>query len=71
MSLWFVAFQGSTPVGGPIVGVVMAAFGARGGLGLGAVTCAAAAILGVAAIRHQRGLEGEPAAALSAGHGHA
>jgi MFS family permease len=39
MSLWFVAFQGSTPVGGPIVGVVMAAFGARAGLGLGAATC--------------------------------
>ena len=24
MSLWFVAFQGSTPIGGPIVGWVMA-----------------------------------------------
>ena len=39
MSLWFVAFQGSTPIGGPIVGWVMAAFGPRAGLGLGAVTC--------------------------------
>ena len=37
MSLWFVAFQGSTPIGGPIVGWVMAAAGARAGLGLGAV----------------------------------
>ena len=33
MSLWFVAFQGSTPIGGPIVGGVMAGFGARAGLG--------------------------------------
>lgn len=43
MSLWFVAFQGSTPIGGPIVGAVMAAFGARAGLGLGAVATFAAA----------------------------
>jgi MFS family permease len=64
MSLWFVAFQGSTPIGGPIVGVVMAAFGARAGLGLGAVTCAAAAILGVSAMRRQRDLDGEPARAM-------
>ncbi|MBO0769185.1 MAG: MFS transporter [Solirubrobacterales bacterium] len=39
MSLWFVAFQGSTPIGGPIVGAVMSAAGARAGLGLGAVSC--------------------------------
>jgi MFS family permease len=63
MSLWFVAFQGSTPIGGPLVGIAMAAFGARAGLGLGAVACAAAAILGVAAIRRQRGV-GEPANAM-------
>jgi MFS family permease len=63
MSLWFVAFQGSTPIGGPLVGIAMAAFGARAGLGLGAVACAAAAILGVAAIRRQRGV-GEPGTAL-------
>jgi MFS family permease len=64
MSLWFVAFQGSTPIGGPIVGVVMAAFGARAGLGLGAVTCAAAAVLGVAALRRQRDIAGERADAV-------
>ncbi len=51
MSLWFVAFQGSTPIGGPIVGVVMAVLGARAGLGLGAATCLAVALLGVAALR--------------------
>ena len=64
MSLWFVAFQGSTPIGGPIVGVVMAAFGARAGLGLGAVTCATAAVLGVAAVRRQRAVAGERADAV-------
>ena len=39
MSLWFVSFQGSTPIGGPIVGWLMAVAGARAGLGIGAITC--------------------------------
>jgi MFS family permease len=51
MSLWFVAFQGSTPIGGPIVGWVMAQAGARAGLGLGALSCLAVALLGLLALR--------------------
>jgi MFS family permease len=51
MSLWFVAFQGSTPIGGPIIGWVMAEFGARAGLGVGGVTCLLVALLGLAALR--------------------
>ncbi len=51
MSLWFVAFQGSTPIGGPIVGAAMAAAGARAGLGLGAVTCLVAAAAGALTLR--------------------
>jgi hypothetical protein len=51
MSLWFVAFQGSTPIGGPVVGVVMELLGARAGLGLGALTCFAVAICGFVALR--------------------
>jgi predicted MFS family arabinose efflux permease len=51
MSLWFVAFQGSTPIGGPIVGWVMAAAGARAGLGLGGITCLLVALLGLFAVR--------------------
>ncbi len=68
MSLWFVAFQGSTPIGGPIVGLVMAASGARAGLGLGGLTCLLVAAIGVAAVRRIRPSRGEPAAgaALSA-----
>ncbi len=54
MSLWFVAFQGSTPIGGPIVGWVMVQAGARAGLWVGAVTCLLAALMGVAAIRRRR-----------------
>ncbi len=51
MSLWFVSFQGSTPIGGPIVGWLMAVSGARAGLGIGAVTCFVVALAGFAALR--------------------
>jgi MFS family permease len=51
MSLWFVAFQGSTPIGGPIVGVTMAALGPRAGLGLGALTAVVVAVGGLFALR--------------------
>lgn len=54
MSLWFVAFQGSTPVGGPIVGATIAAFGPRAGLGLGALTCLLVALWGLIALRRLR-----------------
>jgi MFS family permease len=50
MSLWFVSFQGSTPIGGPIVGWLMAVAGARAGLGIGAITCFIVALAGVAAL---------------------
>ena len=51
MSLWFVAFQGSTPIGGPVVGVTMSALGPRAGLGLGAVTALLVAFGGMLALR--------------------
>ncbi len=54
MALWFVSFQGSTPIGGPIVGAVMSGFGARAGLGLGALTCFVVAGLGALAVRSVR-----------------
>jgi MFS family permease len=57
MSLWFVAFQGSTPVGGPIIGVIMGWLGARAGLGLGALTCIVVAIAGLAALAKLRGAD--------------
>jgi MFS family permease len=53
MALWFVAFQGSTPIGGPIVGAVMAGAGARAGIWLGAITCLVVAALGAAALRRE------------------
>jgi MFS family permease len=54
MALWFVAFQGSTPIGGPIVGWVMAVAGARAGLGLGAVTCLVVAVVGAVMLSGRR-----------------
>lgn len=58
MSLWFVAFQGSTPIGGPIIGWLMADAGARAGLGAGAITCVLVALLGLLALRLPREREG-------------
>jgi MFS family permease len=54
MGLWFVAFQGSTPIGGPLVGWVCAWAGARAGLALGAVTCLLVAGAAWAWLRAQR-----------------
>jgi MFS family permease len=51
MSLWFVAFQGSTPIGGPLIGWIIAAAGARAGLGTGAAVCLLAAVLGLLGLR--------------------
>jgi MFS family permease len=54
MSLWFVAFQGSTPIGGPIVGWIMAVIGPRAGLGIGAVTVLLVGLGGLVAMRRLR-----------------
>jgi MFS family permease len=52
MALWAVAFMGSTPIGGPVIGWITSAFGARIGLGVGAASCFAAGVIGWLAIRH-------------------
>jgi MFS family permease len=51
MSLWFVAFQGTTPIGGPLIGWVIVLAGARAGLGAGAAACVLAAMLGALSLR--------------------
>jgi MFS family permease len=50
MALWSVTFTGSTPIGGPIVGVIADDFSPRYALGVGALACLAAAILGLLAL---------------------
>jgi MFS family permease len=57
MSLWSVAFQGSTAIGGPIVGGIIAVAGARAGLLVGGVTCFAAAAVGALYLRRPQPAE--------------
>jgi MFS family permease len=51
MSLWSVAFLGSTPIGGPIVGLVGSSLGARYSLGVGAIAALGAAAFGWTTLR--------------------
>ncbi|MGO9909571.1 MAG: MFS transporter, partial [Acidimicrobiales bacterium] len=50
MALWAVAFLGSTPVGGPLIGWIVAVASARVGLAVGGLSCFAAAGLGLIAM---------------------
>ena len=54
MSLWSLAFLGTTPIGGPLVGFIGGSLGARYGLGIGALAAVGAGVFGLVAIRHQR-----------------
>lgn len=54
MSLWAVAFMGSTPIGGPLIGWVISLTGARAGLALGGISCLLAGVFGVAVIARLR-----------------
>ncbi len=63
MSLWSVAFLGSTTIGGPIVGWFGQAVGARGALALGGAAALVAAVLGGLVLRGAR-----PAGSLPAEH---
>ena len=55
MALFSVAFLGSTPIGGPIVGWVSQAFGARSGLALGGIAALATALAAWALWQHAPG----------------
>ncbi|MGB8178557.1 MAG: MFS transporter [Acidimicrobiales bacterium] len=54
MALWAVAFMGSTPIGGPVIGWITSSAGARVGLGVGALSCFLAGLIGWLALRHLR-----------------
>ncbi len=62
MALWAIAFMGTTPIGGPLVGWITAAGGARAGLGTGALSCLVAAAIGLLARRRWRPQAGPGAA---------
>ncbi|HEV7688546.1 MAG TPA: MFS transporter [Acidimicrobiia bacterium] len=54
LALQAIVFLGSTPIGGPIVGAISEAFGARYGIALGSVATLAAAGFGFFTIRRSR-----------------
>jgi hypothetical protein len=54
MALWAVAFMGSTPIGGPLIGWITSLAGPRTGLAVGALSCFLAALLGIFTVRHLR-----------------
>jgi MFS family permease len=58
LALQAIVFLGSTPIGGPILGVVSQELGARAGIALGGIACLVAAAFGTAAMRRYR--SGEP-----------
>jgi MFS family permease len=66
MALWFVALQGTTPIGGPMIGLIIGLGGARAGLGAGALACVLAAAIGLAAYRRSGERPGETALVASA-----
>ena len=53
LALQAIVFLGSTPIGGPIVGLICERFGARYGLALGAVATILAGIFGALAVRRR------------------
>jgi len=54
IALWQVAFQGTTPAGGPAIGAIITLTDPRIGLAVGGASCFAAAIGGVALARRYR-----------------
>ena len=54
IALWQVAFQGTTPIGGPAIGWIIAATGPRAGLAVGGASCFVAALGGIALARRSR-----------------
>jgi MFS family permease len=60
MALWAVAFIGSTPIGGPIIGWIGQHAGPRWGLAVGGGAAAAAAGLGFLALVRARRREAAP-----------
>lgn len=70
MALWAIAFMGTTPIGGPLIGWITSSAGPRVGLATGGVSCVMAAGLGVMAIRRRRKrfgqLPGGPSEAVEA-----
>ncbi len=60
MAFWAMAFQGSTGIGGPVVGWFAGVAGARWGLALGGIAALVAAGLGLLTLRGTQAVEAAP-----------
>jgi MFS family permease len=66
MALWAVAFLGTTPIGGPIVGFIAQNWGARWALAVGALSAIVAGLLGLWTLRrHSAATQSSPPAATN------
>jgi MFS family permease len=54
IALWQVAFQGTTPIGGPLIGAIIAVSDPRSGLAVGGASCLLAAAAGLWLVRRYR-----------------
>ena len=54
MALWSIVFLGSTPIGGPITGLLVRGLGVRWAIAIGGVAALATATGAVLALRHRR-----------------
>jgi MFS family permease len=68
ISLWQVAFQGTTPIGGPLVGWIIATSDPRTGLAVGGIACLVAAV-GAILYARPRAKADEPRALKLSGFG--
>jgi MFS family permease len=57
MALWSIVFLGSTPIGGPITGLLVRGLGVRWAIAIGGVAAVATAAGAVVALRHRRVVE--------------
>src|SRR5690606_21297114 len=62
LAIQSMVFLGSTPIGGPVIGWVSDAAGPRIGLLIGALACAAAAVVGVRALQVSAARTADPGA---------
>ena len=58
MALWSIVFLGSTPIGGPITGLLVRGFGVRWAIAVGGLATLATATTAFLALRHRKVLEG-------------
>jgi MFS family permease len=67
IALWQVAFQGTTPIGGPLIGWIIAVSDPRAGLAVGGASCLVAAAGGILLARRFRAARPQPGSPAATG----